>query len=114
MGGLSKARKRAYLLASGWVEEDEQWRAPGAEGEAFALGRAVHHQLTADLAKGLGTFGWTIGGYSQRGYARMIDPQDQSPCSLPGALRRQARRDGCPVGELTYGLFLAALLIVRE
>jgi hypothetical protein len=104
VGGLSKARKLKYLAASGWVEEDE----------AFPLARAVHHQLTADLAKGLGKFGWTIGGYSQRGYAKMMDPQDASSCSLPAALRKQARRDRCPVGELTYGLFLAALLIAPE
>ena len=114
VGGLSKARKLKYLAASGWVEEGEHWRAPGAEGEAFPLASALHHQLTADLAKGLGKFGWTVGGYSQRGYARMIDPQDASSCSLPAALRKQARRDGCPVGELTYGLFLAALLIAPE
>jgi hypothetical protein len=98
------------LHAAGWVEEDDQWRAPGAEAERFKLSRAVHHQLTADLAKGLGRFGWTIGGYSMRGYAKLIDPTDQSSCSLPAALRKQARRDGCRVAELTYSLFLAAML----
>lgn len=110
IGGLSSERKLAYLRDSGWREEDGAWRGPAAEAEAFPLARALHHQLTADLSHALAARGWKVGGFSQRGYAKMVDPQDESECSLPGALRRQARRDGCPVRELTYSLFLAALL----
>lgn len=110
VGGLSIERKRHYLLGSGWKEEDGKWRGPAVDAEAFPLAHALHHQLTADLSQALGARGWKVGGYSQRGYASMVDPKDASECSLPGALRRQARRDGCPVRELTYSLFLAAVL----
>ncbi len=107
VGGLSLARKVQYLRDTGWVEEEGTWRAPSADGEAFPLSRAVHHQLTADLCAALAPFGWKVGVYSQRGYARLVDPKDASSCSLPAALRREARRRGCPVGELTYSLFLS-------
>lgn len=110
MGGLSGERKVKYLREAGWVEETGKWRGPAAEAEAFPLARALHHQLTADLCGALGTRGWKVAEYSERGYAKLVDPKDESTCSLPGALRRQARRDGCPVRELTYGLFLNAVL----
>ncbi len=110
VGGLSKERKLTYLREAGWVPEGKQWRGPGVEAEAFPLSRALHHQLTADLCAALGGRGWKINGYSMRGYAQLVDPKDASTCALPAALRRQARRDGCPVRELTYALFLGAVL----
>jgi hypothetical protein len=110
VGGLSLARKRTYLREAGWQEEDGEWRGPGPEAERFPLARAIHHQLTADLSDALVARGWKVVDYSPRGYVKLADPKDGSSCSLPGALRRQARRDGCPVRELTYGLFLAAVL----
>jgi hypothetical protein len=70
----------------------------------------VHHQLTHDLVKALGASGWKVLGYSPRGYVKLEDPLGDKPCSLPAALRRQARREKRLVGELTYSLFLAALL----
>jgi len=110
VGGLSRERQVTYLREAGWKEEDGQWRGPGVEAEVFPQSRALHHQLTQDLSEALGARGWKIGAYSQRGYAKLVDPHDASACSLPGALRKQARRDGCPVRELTYSLFLAAVL----
>lgn len=110
VGGLSAERKVKYLRESGWTEEDGTWRGPGADAEAFPLARAVHHQLTADLSAALGARGWKVREYSMRGYVKLVDPKDESVCSLPGALRKQARRDGCPVRELTYSLFLDATL----
>jgi hypothetical protein len=110
VGGLSLERKVKYLREAGWKEEDATWRGPAAEAEAFPLSRALHHQLTADLTEALGSRGWKILEYSRRGYVKLVDPTDETACSLPGALRKQARRDGCPVRELTYGLFLAAML----
>ena len=110
VGGLSKERKLTYLREAGWLQEKNLWRGPGVEAEAFPLARALHHQLTADLCAALGTRGWKISGYSMRGYAQVVDPKDQSICAVPAALRRQARRDGCPVRELTYALFLDAVL----
>ena len=111
VGGLSAERKVKYLRDSGWSEEGGRWTGPTPDAEPFALSRALHHQLTADLTRALGKWGWKVGDYSQRGYAKLIDPRDESMCSLPAALRRQARRDGCPVRELTYSLFLAAMLV---
>lgn len=110
IGGLSNERKLQYLRDSGWNEEAGKWRGPGVDAEPFPLARALHHQLTADLSAALGVRGWKIVEYSQRGYVKLADPKDSSSCSLPGALRRQARRDGCPVRELTYSLFLDAVL----
>jgi hypothetical protein len=110
VGGLSSERKLKYLHDSGWKEEKGKWTGPTPDAEAFPLSRALHHQLTADLTRALAKWGWKVSDYSQRGFARLIDPKDASTCSLPGALRRQARRDGCPVRELTYSLFLAAML----
>jgi hypothetical protein len=111
VGGLSMERKTKYLREAGWREEGSLWRSSQVDAEACALSRALHHQLTADLSAALATRGWKVGGYSQRGYVKLVDPKDESSCSLPGALRRQARRDGCPVRELTYGLFLNAMLM---
>jgi hypothetical protein len=65
--------------------------------------------LTIDLCAGLRARGWKVVGYSARGYAQLEDPRDQTQCSLPLALRRQARREQCPVREFTYALFLGAL-----
>lgn len=110
VGGLSLERKLSYLREAGWSEASGKWSGPLAASEAFPLARALHHQLTADLSEALRARGWKVLGYSERGYVKLLDPKDQSSCSLPGALRRQARRDGCPVRELTYGLFLAAVL----
>jgi hypothetical protein len=110
VGGLSAERKLSYLRAAGWREAEGKWRGPAADAEAFPLPRALHHQLTHDLTQALGLRGWKVKDYSERGFAKLIDPKDGSTCTLPGALRRQARRDGCPVRELTYGLFLNAVL----
>ncbi|HEY1089111.1 MAG TPA: hypothetical protein VGE37_15505 [Archangium sp.] len=110
VGGLSLERKRTYLREAGWREEEDAWRGPGPDAEAWPLARAIHHQLTADLSAALLARGWKVLDYSPRGYVKLGDPTDGSSCSLPAALRRQARRDGCPVRELTYGLFLAAVL----
>lgn len=109
VGGLSRARKEQYLRERGWLEADGAWRAPVAAGEAYPLTRAVHHQLTADLCRALEPSGWVVAGYSQRGYARLLDPKDRSECSLPAALRRHARRQQVAVAVLTRSLFLAAL-----
>ena len=110
VGGLSMERKTKYLREAGWREEGSLWTSPQPDAEPCALSRALHHQLTADLSAALQERGWKVGGYSQRGYVKLIDPKDESSCSLPGALRRQARRDGCPVRELTYSLFLNVTL----
>jgi hypothetical protein len=40
----------------------------------------------------------------------MREGERGKPCSLPKALRTQARREKRPVAELTYLLFLGALL----
>lgn len=110
VGGLSIARKEKYLVGSGWKKGEGGWSSPAPDTEPLPLNKAVHHQLTHDLTQALGASGWKVAGYSPRGYARMQDSSDQSQCSLPAALRKQARREGRPVGQLTYSLFLAALL----
>jgi hypothetical protein len=110
VGGLSVARKEKYLTGSGWKKGDDGWTSPAPDTEPLPINKAVHHQLTHDLSQALGASGWKVAGYSERGYARMQDPADASLCSLPAALRKQARREGRPVGQLTYSLFLAALL----
>ena len=114
VGGLSVARKEKYLTGSGWRRDEDRWLGPTPDTEPLPINKAVHHQLTRDLSQALGAFGWKVVGYSQRGYARMQDPSDESLCSLPAALRKQARREGRPVGQLTYSLFLAALLRAEE
>ena len=110
VGGLSLARKHHYLEGSGWRAVKGGWLGPSPESEPLALARAIHHQLTCDLAAALVRLGWRVAGYSERGYARLEDPSNQTKCSLPAALRRQARREGRPVQQLTYSLFLAAWL----
>lgn len=111
VGGLSLARKLEYLAEAGWTKVAASWRPPDPDAETFPLARAVHHQLTADLCAALAPFGWKVSGYSERGYAKLVDPRDASECSLPAALRREARRRQVPVRELTYSLFLAARLV---
>lgn len=108
VGGLSRARKANYLQARGWREEEGHW-----VHDSFGvhpLAKAVHHQLTLDLSEALRRVGWEVLGYSERGYVQLRDGARGRPCSLPKALRTQARREGQPVAQLTYTLFLAALL----
>lgn len=108
VGGLSLARKARYLTARGWREEDGKW-----VNENFGvhpIKKAIHHQLTDDLTQALRKVGWQVVGYSERGYVQLRDAQGGRPCSLPKALRTQARREGQKVGDFTYSLFLAALL----
>ncbi len=109
MGGLSIARKQGYLRSRQWTESDGgQWTHP-LHGEQ-KLARAVHHQLTADLTEALSRLGWQVLGYSPRGYVKLTLGETQETCSLPKALRIQARTEGRKVAELTYSLFLAAVL----
>jgi hypothetical protein len=110
VGGLSLARKTAYLRGSGWTCDEGRWRSAALETEALALSRALHHQLTIDLTAALVARGWTVDGYSPRGYARMRAPGASKTCSVPAALRSEARRGAEKVAELTYSLFLAAFL----
>lgn len=109
VGGLSIARKTHYLTLRGWLPVGDDWALPPTL-TPVKLARAVHHQLTADLCAQLAPHGWTVVEHSQRGYAKLADPLDGSTCSLPAALRRQARREKRPVRELTYALFLDVLL----
>ncbi|WP_163989898.1 hypothetical protein [Pyxidicoccus caerfyrddinensis] len=112
VGGLSLARKAHYLRARGWREEEKgRW-----SNDIFGLhptAKALHHQLTDDLSQALRQRGWQVLGYSERGYVQLRDGERGKPCSLPKALRTQARREKRPVAELTYSLFLAALLDVE-
>ena len=111
VGGLSLSRKAHYLRARGWREEEKGW-----SSDIFGLhpmAKAIHHQLTDDLSQALRQRGWQVLGYSERGYVQLRDGERGKPCSLPKALRTQARREKRLVGELTYSLFLAALLKVE-
>jgi hypothetical protein len=108
VGGLSRARKAHYLRTRGWSEEGRGWTHPVFGPHPVA--RALHHQLTDDLSQALRKLGWQVVGFSERGYVQLRDGEQGKPCSLPKALRVQARREGRPVAELTYSLFLAALL----
>jgi hypothetical protein len=108
VGGLSQARRVNYLLARGWVSTERGWS--NSRFPPLPLAKAVHHQLTDDLSRALGASGWQVIGYSERGYVSLRDGERGKPCSLPKALRTQARREKRPVAELTYALFLAALL----
>lgn len=110
VGGLSRARQVRYLAGRGWREEAGRWLGPSPDSEPVPINKAVHQQLTHDLSQALRSWGWKVVGYSDRGYAQMEDPLGARRCSLPAALRRQARREKRPVGELTYSLFLAAIL----
>lgn len=108
VGGLSRARKERYLRARGWgAEVDGRWR--NDRHGIHPLDKAVHHQLTEDLSEALRRMGWQVVGYSPRGYVQLRDRGRGPACSLPKALRTQARRERRPVAELTYSLFLAAL-----
>jgi hypothetical protein len=109
VGGLSIQRKVDYLLKRGWRRQDGVWLSPVPVTDPVSIKWAVHHQLTHDLATGLSAFGWKTVDYSDRGYARLEDPMNGERCSLPEALRRQARRHKRPVRELTRALFLAAM-----
>lgn len=108
VGGLSRARKAHYLRTRGWQEEARGWSHPIFGSHPVA--KALHHQLTDDLSQALRALGWQVVGYSERGYVQLRDGEQGKPCSLPKALRIQARRERRPVAELTYSLFLAALL----
>lgn len=109
VGGLSRARKANYLGARGWREEAPgRWTHPVFGPHPLA--RAVHHQLTDDLSQALCRLGWQVAGFSERGYVQLRDGGRGPTCSLPKALRTQARREKRPVAELTYSLFLTALL----
>ena len=110
VGGLSRARKVNYLTSRGWVAAEGGWRCERLWPLPLPLSKALHHQLTEDLAAALGASGWKVVGYSQRGYARMEHAQGGSSCSLPAALRKQARSEKRAVAELTYSLFLRALV----
>lgn len=109
VGGLGVARKESYLSGKGWRLTDDGWLSQVPAAEPLKLNKAVHHQLTKDLTDAMARLGWKVIGYSPRGYVKLEDV-DGSQCSLPKALRTQARREKRPVGELTYSLFLAALL----
>lgn len=111
VGGLGRARQIHYLHERGWQEEASGWRCARRGTDAYKLSRALHHQLTEDLCAGLSAAsGWRVVDYSDRGYARLRDPRTAEDCSLPEALRREARHQHRRVGELTYSLFLAAIL----
>nr|WP_225937608.1 hypothetical protein [Myxococcus sp. RHSTA-1-4] len=99
------------MRSRGWREEKGGW-----SSEIFGLhptAKALHHQLTDDLSQALCQRGWQVLGYSERGYVQLRDVGRGKPCSLPKALRTQARREKRLVAELTYSLFLAALLEVE-
>src|SRR6185503_19860877 len=108
VGGLSRARKANYLRARGWEPAAGGFRHP--RFGTLSPARAVHHQLTEDLREALERWGWKVVGYSERGYAQLVDAGGGKRCSLPKALRTQARRQKVPVAELTYALFLAAVI----
>ena len=72
-------------------------------------GLGVARQRT-DCAALAVSLGWQVVGFSERGYVQLRDGERGKPCSLPKALRIQARRERRPVAELTYSLFLSALL----
>jgi hypothetical protein len=112
VGGLSLARKAHYLRARGWREEEKGSWSNDILG-LHPTAKALHHQLTDDLSQALRQRGWQVLGYSERGYVQLRDGERGKPCSLPKALRTQARREKRPVAELTYSLFLAALLDVE-
>lgn len=110
VGGLSRARKENYLRARGWQQAETSWSCARLGLEDVPLPRAVHHQLTEDLATAMVALGWEIVGFSERGYVKLRSASGGAPCSLPKAMRLQARKEKRPVAELTYSLFLAALV----
>ena len=109
VGGVGKARQENYLLLRGWVQGELGWACARLMAEEQTRSRAFHHQLTEDLCRALGDHGWQVIDYSARGYARLKDPVTEALCSLPKALRLQARRDKRKTGELAYSFFLAAM-----
>lgn len=110
VGGLGRARQLNYLALRGWHEEAGGFVCARHTPPALTLSRALHFQLTEDLCTGLAPLGWRVVGFSPRGYAKLADPLQGDACALPAALRRQARREGRKVAELTYTLFLAAMV----
>ena len=110
IGGMGKARQQNYLQRRGWTETEKGWCCERLLAEGERLSRALHHQLTEDLCQALSPQGWKVVDYSARGYARLLDPKTGEQCSLPKALRRQARREQRKVADLTYALFLASLV----
>ena len=110
VGGLSVARKEGYLRTRRWTEDGAGWT--HALHGTHPLAKALHHQLTSDLSEALCGLGWRVRGYSKRGYVQLAEGKTGEGCSLPRALRIQARREGRKVGELTYSLFLAAVLAI--
>ena len=112
VGSLGRARQANYLESRGWQLLEAGWVCERHTLLPLKLSRALHHQLTEDLCAGLAPSGWKVAGFSDRGYARLIDPTNAEDCSLPAALRKQARREGRKAAEFTYSLFLAAMLRV--
>jgi hypothetical protein len=110
VGGLGRARKVQYLEARGWTCVGGEWLGPTEAADPVKLDKALHHQLTRDLSAALAVHGFRVLGYSPRGYVQLEDTATQETCSLPKALRLQARREQRPVRELTYAMFLAAML----
>lgn len=110
VGGLSLARKVSYLSRRGWTEADGDWVCVERALGPSSLKRAVHQQLTDDLCRALAPAGWIVVGYSPTGYAQLREADGTKTCSLPAALRKQARREGRRVADLTYSLFLAVML----
>jgi hypothetical protein len=107
---MGRARQINYLETRGWARSGKDWACPRHTVQPQTLSRAVHHQLTEDLCRGLAAYGWKVVAFSERGYARLWDPEADEECSLPAALRRQARRSKRRAGELAYSLFLAAMV----
>jgi len=112
IGGLSLARKANYLRRRGWREVEGRWVT--APFGVHPLARAIHHQLTRDLSEALSRLGWRVLGHSKRGYAQLRHGECGPACSLPKALRIQARFEKRPVAELTYTLFLAVIIGAEE
>jgi hypothetical protein len=111
VGGLGRARQRTYLQNRGWVETSAGWAHARSLDEPYTLSRALHHQLTFDLTQALARWHWRVETYSARGYAQLIDGTTGERRTLPAALRLEARRQGQPVKEFTYALFLNATLV---
>lgn len=103
------ARKENYLTHRGWRKSDVGWVCGRHTVAPLKLSKALHHQLTEDLCGALAANGWKVVGFSPRGYAKLEDPTGKGTCTLPEALRRQARRENRYVGEFTYVLFLSAI-----
>ncbi len=92
----------------GWTSVEKGWQHERTLDEVYPRTRALHHQLTFDLTQALARWQWRVVGYSQRGYAQLEDGVTGESHALPSALRVEARRQGQPVRDFTYALFLAA------